>query len=400
MNTAKMTLISTLLAAALGLMAAPASADCPHKDNPNHKHCDSGGKPPKDSGPANPVIAFNTGNIFAIYEIRVMDADGGNQTLVLGDVGGGSLIRGPVWSPDGRFLAYFASGSTLGCPEGPGVGLVELIDPDTNEWSAPIQLVCKTHGTATPGFSPVQTGDQYTLAYFGRDGATPFPEGPDGMILEDIIVITFDAPDNGPVPEVGWVNITNTPGIDEVGPSWSPSGDEIVVQTLDITADPDDPATWVDDIVIYDAAGGGELASLVQDNLVFNGMTVDGVNKPDWAKINAESILFGARFDGGDWDVWCVERSTGAAVNVTQHLDDAEGAERSDHSPSWLPDDSGFLFSRDISRQIIEMRFGDGYDPAAGCPDADQLESASVVVLAQGKGRRKVGSPDYWRNAP
>ena len=400
MNAAKMTLTSTVLAAALGLalglMAAPAGADCPHNDNPNHKHCGGGGKPPKDSGPASPVIAFTTGHTFPIYEIKVMDADGGNQTVVLH--GGLARTDQPSWSPDGRFLAFFGFQSIVGCPEGPGVGLVELINPDTNEWSAPIPLVCNNHGTATPAFGPVQTGDTYTLAYFGREDAEPLPGG---RITEDIIVITFDAPDNGPITVMEPVNITNTAGIEEISPSWSPSADEIVVAALDIGADPDEPATWVGDIVIYDAAGGGKLESLVQDNPAFDDMTVDDVDDPDWAKTSAEMILFGLQLVGGDSDIWCVERSPGgAAINVTQHLDDSDGAERSDWAPNWLPDDSGFLFSRDLNRQIIEMRFGDGYLPVNGCPNASHLASATNVVLAQGKGRRKVGQPDYWRNAP
>lgn len=36
-------LIAATLGLALGLMAAPAGADCPHKGNPDHKHCDGGG---------------------------------------------------------------------------------------------------------------------------------------------------------------------------------------------------------------------------------------------------------------------------------------------------------------------------------------------------------------------
>ena len=47
MNTAKMTLVSTVVAAAfglaLGLMSTPAQAHCPHKDSLDHRHCDGGG---------------------------------------------------------------------------------------------------------------------------------------------------------------------------------------------------------------------------------------------------------------------------------------------------------------------------------------------------------------------
>ena len=122
-----------------------------------------GGKPPRE--PANPVIAFTVGGL---GEIKVMDADGGNQKSVVS--GGG--IRQPSWSPDGRFLAYFG----FDCR----VSLVELINPEMNEWSGPIQLECDQSGaTSTPAFGPFtrEDGDGntiYTLAYRGRDlGAVP-----------------------------------------------------------------------------------------------------------------------------------------------------------------------------------------------------------------------------------
>ena len=57
MNTVKMTLFSTVLAAALALMPGPASADCPHKGNPDHKHCDTGGGGGGgDGGPTTDVL--------------------------------------------------------------------------------------------------------------------------------------------------------------------------------------------------------------------------------------------------------------------------------------------------------------------------------------------------------
>ena len=62
--------------------------------------------------------------------------------------------------------------------------------------------------------------------------------------------------------------------------------------------------------------------------------------------------------------------------------------------------DYPLLFARDRDKQIIEMKFGDNYDPANGCPDTSNLESASTVVLAQNKGKRRVGQPDYLRSTP
>ena len=354
-----------------------------------------GGKPPKDPGPANPVIAFNTSQVTAGFvqlggEIKVMDADGSSQTLVLD--GEGRLVYNPAWSPDGRFLAFYGGiGGIVGCPDGPAIGLIELINRSTNEWGAPMRLVCLSTA-AWASFSPILDGNRYTLAYF--DELQP-------SASTELVVVTFDAPDGGPLEVLELVNTSNSVDISEQSTSWSPSGNEIAVKIYDKRVDPEDPTTWVQDLVIRDANGVGDPISLVQENLVaFGSNIVDRVGSPDWAKTSEEMILFAMNFDGGDYDIWCVEKTTGWAVNVTQHFDEAADLERNDRSPSWLPDDSGFLFARDQDKQIIEMKFGDNYDPANGCPGTSNLGSASSVVLTQAKGKRRVGVADYLRNVP
>lgn len=212
--------------------------------------------------------------------------------------------------------------------------------------------------------------------------------------------MTFEATDIESVTVVTQVNISMTPGISETWPSWSPSGDEIVVDALDISPDPDEPSTWIPDIAIYNAGGSGDPISLVKGNTNINASFGDRVDNPDWANENPEPILFGLLFDGGDWDIWCVERTLLYAINVTQHLDISDGAELNDEDPNWLPDDSGFLFSRDHGKEIVEMRFGDNYEPANGCPRPTNLASATTAVLAKGKGSKWVGHPDYWLGAP
>jgi len=147
--------------------------------------------------------------------------------------------------------------------------------------------------------------------------------------------------------------VTDTQGIDEYWPSWSPLGDEIVVQWVDVDADPNVP-----DIVIYKADGTGTPESLVQAPNVFAGMTLNDLGEPHWANTNPDLFLFRARLNGGDNDIYCMERSSKRVVNVTQHRDTSERAELNDFYPRWLPDDSGIIFTRN-SKQFIEMNLTD-----------------------------------------
>ncbi len=397
LNTARSTLTSTILATVLALAAAPASAHCPHNGNENHKHCDTGGGGGGGGGDtslANPAIAFVNSGLFTSGQmpLMVMDADGSSQTVVLDSPGGG-FISSPSWSPDGKFLALSASDNILGCG---GVGLVELLDVGTNQWSTPISLVRVGGAWATPAFSPVQDGNTYKLAYFGRENIVPLPGG---RVTEELVIVTVTAPDIGSVAVGTPVNISNTPGVGETEPSWSPSGDEIVVAARDISANPDEPSTWVRDYAIYNADGSGRPTSLLRGNPDFPAETVHRTDSADWAKTNEDMILFSLQLVDDDWDIWCIERDTMDAVNVTQHLDDSDRAELNDLQPSWLPDDSGFVFSRDSGAEIVEMTFGNGYDPANGCPTDQQLAAATASVLAKAKGRKDLISADYWRNA-
>jgi hypothetical protein len=402
MNTAKMTLAATVLTTALSLMVGPASAHCPHNGNENHKHCDTGGGGGggNDPGPANPVIAFVEASQLTSgqHTIKAMDADGGNQTVVLDNLGeaGVGFVNTPSWSPDGDFLAFSATEDILGCR---GAGLVEL-DPVTNEWSAPVPLDCTVGSLGSPTFRPIEDGGSYTLAASGFQDALPINPGqPDERISSDLIIVTFAVSGIGTVIAGTPDNISNTPGISEVSPSWSPSGIEIVVQATDFSLNPSEPSTWVHDVAIYNADGSGAPESLVTGNPAFPDGTVDDTDAPDWARTNADMILFGLELVGGDYDIYCIDISTSAVINVTQHLDESDGAELDDWQPSWLPDDSGFLFSRDSGGEIVELKFGNGYDPAAGCPEPTNLTTATTTVLAKGKRRKTVGSADYWRNA-
>lgn len=368
---------------------------------------DNGFDSPEEPGNADPVIAFLAAFPFRYGGIWVMDANGGNKTHVFGEEG--IVVGSPSWSPDGRFLAFHTAGSALGCPDHPdpklessAFGLVEF-NPNTKEWGEPTLLLCPTTlGTGELAFSPQQDGNRYTLAY-ASGGDFPF--------ILDIYLLTFEVTDNGLVVNDP-VNITQNPSVQHSGPKWSPLGDKIVaeIDVLRFNPDaPDDPTeafSGLQDVAIF-KADGSDIGSLGQSFLEnIPELQEFGLGGPDWARTNADLLLFHAAPEGerNEVDIYCLEQSTGRVVNVTQIIDDQEGVEDNNSSPSWRPDDSGFVFLRrefPIFTQLVEMRFGDGYDPATGCPSERQLANASVVVLAQDEGgREQIWSPDYWRNAP
>ena len=201
-----------------------------------------GGKPPK--GPANPVLlvgAFGGGLV-------AVDVNGENRLRVVRD-GAGQ----PSWSPDGRFVAVRATASLFGVscppPANIGVGLVELLDPVAGDWSGVEILFC-LDGSG-PAFSPVASGDTYQIAFSGRisteTGSTP----------NELRVVEVVALPGGGFAVSESVNLSNTPAINEGGPTWSPDGTEIAVAAVDLS-------NGERDLVAYPANGLGLPQSLIQ----------------------------------------------------------------------------------------------------------------------------------------
>ena len=154
--------LSTLLAAALGLVAAPAGADCPHRGNPNHKHCDSGGDPP---AVPNPAIVYQIGESDIKRSIAIVNADGSNEIIF--ESTAEVSYRTPSWSRDGNSILLAAT-----CPLGWGIYRVSF---DRTVLDTPPSVACPDLELITsspaPSFlnnsQPMESPDESMIAYAG-----------------------------------------------------------------------------------------------------------------------------------------------------------------------------------------------------------------------------------------
>jgi TolB protein len=121
----------------------------------------------------------------------------------------------------------------------------------------------------------------------------------------------------------GLTNLTATPGIDELDPSWSADGRRLAFQR--------DGAIW-----IMDAGGGGQ-------SRLTSGSAVGEIDSgPAWSPDGTE-VAFGRSDTSGNSGIWVV----GVAGGATRQLTARTGDVGQDRFPSWSPDGATIAFQRD-----------------------------------------------------
>jgi TolB protein len=146
---------------------------------------------------------------YANFAIYVIDADGGGTPQEISTVNAPESHSSPDWSPDGERIVFSrgaGGGDRYGCWQ---YGRLTLVDPDgsteTPLANDPIWL------DSQPSFSP----DGETVAFARRPNVcADVPSG-----LPDIYAV----PLAGGAP----VQLTDTPGVAEAAPEWSPDGTKI-----------------------------------------------------------------------------------------------------------------------------------------------------------------------------
>jgi Tol biopolymer transport system component len=310
-------------------------------------------KPGPPPPPPNPAIAF-----VEATDLKVMNADGSNQTLVLA---AGESSYGPGWSPDGTQLVF---GSSI---QGPGVYVIDVNGTNLRKVVATI-----TGGGATqPVWSPVPAPDgRFKIAYLDQ-------AGPDDGTIEgdnhEVFLVNLDG--------TGRLNLTNTRELDERSPTWAPSAARLAAAPDKYTSQ--EPGVE-GGIVVYDlgVGAGGTVTIVGQTNVTAVGplSSAYSVFRPAWAKTHDKIAVVLFQTGSSLRDIWVIDLATPASpTNITQT------ASVSENSPSWSPDDSRIAYQRKNSknRLSIFVMNADGSGPTEiGNPGAARAQS----------------SPDWRRN--
>jgi len=244
--------------------------------------------------------------------LMVMDADGSNPTVVLANAlerfSIGSMLA-PEMAPDGHTIVFWSNlgGSDLCTIDLDGSGLKTLVPVSGG-------------GGADPDWSPV-----------------PLPDGRPWIAYTDVVGGQADVflvqPDGSAV-----FDLTSTPALDEMHPTWSPDSTRIAVIASG-------GAPYESHLLVYDIAAVGGLPAVtgVTDLSHVPGSplaTAEGLFWPEWSHDGTRIALAARLPDQPDnWDLWIVDvASPTTPANLTQ----TPGL--SERMPSWSPDDSELVF--------------------------------------------------------
>jgi Tol biopolymer transport system component len=319
--------VAALAVAACGSASSPAASGVPPLDPTASPAPTARATPAETPAPSaaptalvagEPWLAFQSGGSSG-YGIYLVRPDGSDRRFPIRGVPSG-VQEHPEWSPDGTQLLLTVT---------EGEETEDIWVADTATWEARRLVDCEAPCTAAdePAWSPdgstiafqrlVEQGGAFTSTLEVLDVAT----GATRVVLE--------APARRVI----------------LAPRWSPDGDRLVVELLELAGDGAEAAMAGDGLAIVDlAAAAPSLQEIVPPDRF--------ANNPDWSP-DGERIVFSAPAEGGEpggklSDLWTVRPDGSDPVRVT----DVAAAGGTAIHPTFTPDGERIIFVLD--------------DPAAG----------------------------------
>jgi Tol biopolymer transport system component len=275
------------------------------------------GKPQPPVPPGDPAIVYYAYQAWGHTDIKVMDASGANQKVIVEGIKAGYGNFDPSWAPDNTWIVFGRTDGGIS----PSNGIFKV----------------KKDGT---GLCRVTTMVQVPWASFGFTEWRPFVPEEDGVLpllyTDSLAPALFMVDDACPSPPMG---LTSIPPCNFSRTAWSRDGKKLAAAVQDIT----DPYNSIDRLVIFRLELSSTGWTLVLENDLKSTGPLAGADiySLDWAN-TTNKLAVGAYAIGGNHDIWIIDLDGDVfqPVNITATTDASEV------EPSWSPDDSLIVYSR------------------------------------------------------
>jgi Tol biopolymer transport system component len=221
---------------------------------------------------------------------------------------------------------------------------------------------------------------------------------PERLILHGCGDITVGRRDDADI-----INLTNTPTISELTPSWSPDAKKLVVKTMvnnnvSIPYDVEILTLGTDcgenGSPVCEVTARQSLVQQVQESPLINGRPIMNTS---WAN-NRNKVAVSALIPlDQNADIWVIEfDDVGVVANNLTNTNSTNTPDRQEALPTWSPDDSRIMYMgwdylcqpQSNKKRGYNLLVRNVPPPTEGCPE---------TMIVEGSGYPGASSPNWWR---